>query len=287
MFTLCSPGPSLLHSGAVDITWYGALTFTGCLVSILLASFMARVRGLSIDSFIACALTSLIGGLIGARLYFVVLNFSHFLMHPQEIFSSWRMGRSIQGGFVIGSIFGWLYCRIARFDFLKASDIVGVVHPLGQAIGRFGNFFNDEAFGWPVSREFPIRLYLPPANRPLGCNDQPFYHPTFLYESTWCLFSFILLYFMWTRLGKRPGFLYPMHLILYSIGRMLIEPLRMDSVMFGSMPAATVASVALVFVAVVWGLIVMRLTRHRAQNQRKEHAGVRSELVMANSGSGQ
>jgi len=150
---------------------------------------------------------------------------------------------------IVGPLFGvWLAYRW-KLPILRSLDVVGPYMVLGQAIGRWGNFFNDEAFGRPT--DLPWKLYISPEHRPLGYAQYEYFHPTFLYESLWDLAVFLLLVgWLRPRLRARPGALFFAYVGLYSIGRFAIEALRLDSFWLGPIRVPQLASVIGVLVAV-------------------------------------
>jgi phosphatidylglycerol:prolipoprotein diacylglycerol transferase len=193
--------------------------------------------------------------IIGARLYFVAFSWDQFRNDLAGIFATRSGGLAFYGG-VLGGLFGiWLVCRIKKIRFSRMTDFLVVYVPLGQAIGRWGNFFNQEAFGIPT--DLPWKLYIDPYYRPPQLAAAEYFHPTFLYESLWSLGVFLVLWFGLRKpLQKRPGALTLWYLALYSIGRFWIEPLRIDSLMLGPLRVAQLVS-ALLFVGSVLALALM------------------------------
>ena len=258
LITLASPGaialqfgpcalPNGAHFGPIVIRYYGIMIAFGFLTATWFATRLAKKRSIDADKLLNGALLCFIGGIIGARLYFVALSWPSFVGHPEEILATWLGGLSIHGGIVGAVIVGWIYCKVSKLDFLPALDVCASVVPLAQAIGRWGNFFNSEAFGKPVPDDFPIRLFIPSASRPAGYENSNYFHATFLYESIWNLCIFLLLYFFLSeRLRRWPGMTFLAYLFLYSIGRFLIEPLRLDSIMVSGMAAPEVVSAAII-----------------------------------------
>jgi phosphatidylglycerol---prolipoprotein diacylglyceryl transferase len=238
-----SPGPILIQIGSLAIRWYGVMIAIGFLAATYAAQKLAKRWGLDSDKLINCALVSFIGGIAGARLYFVALSWEYFAQHPSEILATWNGGLSIHGGILGGLICGILYCRYSKLPILTSADIGGTVAALGQAIGRWGNFFNSEAFGKPTPPDFPLRLYIPFEDRPVGYQNQEYFHPTFLYESLWDLTIFAVLYFFLAdKLRPYPGVTFLVYLASYSIGRIIIETLRTDSILFNGFPVPILAS---------------------------------------------
>ncbi len=238
-----SPGAILFHLGPLTIRWYGICIAVGFLIATYFGMRLAKSRGIDTDKLVNCALASFIGGIIGARLYFVALTWQYYREHVSEILATWNGGMSIHGGIIGGAIVGALFCRRNKLSILPICDILTSVLPLAQAIGRWGNFFNSEAFGLPVPNNFPLKLFIPVANRPMRFCGMSYFHPTFLYESIWDLSLFLLLYFyVAPKLQRYPGASSLVFLAGYSLGRILIEPLRTDSIMAFGMPAPLVVS---------------------------------------------
>ncbi len=243
-----SPGPIIYEIGPLTLRWYGLLTVSGFLVALAFAQKFIRAQVtelVSEDDLNDFAITALVFGVIGARLWFVFLNMNYYSGHPDEIAQIWLGGQSIQGG-MIGAAIG-TYC-FSHKNFLLKLGILACVAPLGQAIGRWGNFFNEEAFGRIT--ELPWKLYI--------SHTANYHHPTFLYESIWNLLCFVLLYRFNQSLINDPlknaespvktkpsnhGLkLIGAYLILYSIGRLMIEALRTDSLYLLGLPAASLMS---------------------------------------------
>jgi phosphatidylglycerol:prolipoprotein diacylglycerol transferase len=243
----------------------------GFLLATFAAAVLAKKRGLNSDKLVDCALVSFIGGIIGARLYHVALNPQYFCNHPNEILATWLGGLSIHGGLLGGVIAGAIFCRVTKFPFIKGCDVVGAVLPLAQAVGRWGNFFNSEAFGRPMLGNYPIKLFIADPYRPPVYEKYFYFHPTFLYECIWDLAIFAVLYFyLSNKLKDYPGMTFLAYLVLYSFGRFLIEPLRLDSIMFGSVPVASVVSGFLFVVAALAMGVVFSVYKRRASQENTE-----------------
>jgi len=264
---LKSPGAVLFQIGALTVRWYGLIFALGFIAATAAARKLAVVRKIDPEQFLNCALICFLSGIIGARLYFVALNWEHFSSSPGEILAVWLGGLSIHGGIIGGLIGSLLYCRIASIPIGSTADIFGAVVPLGQAIGRWGNFFNSEAFGRPVSADFPIKLFIPESNRPPDFLQNEYFHPTFLYESVWDLLIFACLYFfLFYKLSKYPGMTFLAYLALYSIGRLFIEPMRLDSIMIGDVAAPYAVSA----IMLATSLLGMILLGRRAKPEKAE-----------------
>lgn len=184
----------------------------------------------------------IIGGILGARLWYVLLNVSYYRYNVNEIFAISQGGISIQGAILGGVIAGYIYVKKHDLCFLKLADMFAFVLPIGQAIGRWGNFFNSEAFGKPC--DLLWKLYIAPEHRPERYINNEYFHPTFLYESIANVVIFCILYFMLRKkFSKENGAIFFSYLILYSTVRFFIEFIRIDSVLnVGSIPIAVIVS---------------------------------------------
>ena len=245
-----SPGAVVLQLGPLTFRWYGILMASAMALGLWLAYREAVRRDVDPDSLLKASELGLLGGLVGARLYYVVFNLDYYSRYPAKILAVWEGGLAIHGGLIAGPLVGaWLAWRW-RLPVLRGLDVAAPPIALGQAIGRWGNFFNEEAFGGPT--ELPWKLYISPGHRPLGYGQFEFFHPTFLYESLWDLAVFAALA-LWLRprLAARPGALFFWYVGLYSVGRFAIEALRLDSFMLGTLRVPQLASVLGVVVAVV------------------------------------
>jgi phosphatidylglycerol:prolipoprotein diacylglycerol transferase len=191
----------------------------------------------------------------------VLFNLDYYQTQPWwRIFAVWEGGLAIHGGLIAGLLTGGAYVWAKGLPLLTYLDIVAPSLALAQAIGRWGNFFNEEAFGGPT--DLPWKLFISEPRRPPAYVDQQFFHPTFLYESLWNVGAFLILYFVLRRrLERAPGALFLAYLGLYSLGRFWIEGLRTDSLMLGSFRIAQIVSVTAVVVAVVGIPILLRRRR--------------------------
>jgi phosphatidylglycerol:prolipoprotein diacylglycerol transferase len=248
-----SPGPVLVQIGPFSVRWYGLMTAIALVVALWLLDRQARAEGLPPDDVIGCAAWAAVTGYIGARLYEVVFSWDYYGRHWDKILAVWEGGLAIHGGLIVGGIVGAAVAARRGLPVLRTFDLVGPAGAMAQAIGRWGNFFNEEAFGRPT--DLPWGLYISPARRPAEFKDAERFHPTFLYESLWDLVVFALLvWWIRPRWHDRPGGVFFWYIGLYSVGRLFIEALRVDSFWAGSYRVAQIASFAGILFAVV-GLI--------------------------------
>ena len=245
-----SPGAIALHVGPVAIRWYGVLMASAMALGLWLGHRDARRRGIDPDSLLKAAELALLGGLVGARLYYVLFNLDYYSQFPGKIFALWEGGLAMHGGLIVGPLIGVWLAQRWNVPILRGLDVTAPSMVLGQAIGRWGNFFNEEAFGRPT--DLPWKLYISPEHRPMGYAQYEFFHPTFLYESIWDFVVFLMLVgWLRPRLRGRPGALFFAYIGLYSVGRFAIEALRLDSFWLGSLRVPQLASVVGMLVALI------------------------------------
>ena len=248
-----------MQIGSLAVRWYGLMIATGVMLGTTLAHREAIRRGQDPDKLLNLIVVSLLTALVGARAYYVLFNWDYYGGQPAKIVAIWEGGLAIHGGLLAGAVATILYCRWAEVSVPVTTDIMAPGVAIGQAIGRWGNFFNQEAFGVPT--DLPWRLYIDPYHRPPHLKSFDYFHPTFLYESLWNFLVFGVLWFgLRKRLQGRPGALTLCYLGLYSVGRFFVEGLRIDSLMLGNLRAAQVVSLVLI-VAAGAGLALMRRAR--------------------------
>jgi len=262
--TLQSPGAILFKLGPLEIHWYGVIIAAAFLTALGIALHIAKQEGIDSDRIINLSTGLLVGGIFFARLYFVVFNWQYFSSHFAEIFMLWKGGLSIHG-VIIGCFFILLfYTKFKKLPLLKYTDLFACALPIGQCIGRWGNFFNSEAFGLPTN--WFLRVYIPPELRPDKYFQQEFFHPTFLYESIWDLVVFLVLFFVIRRKFRDTnGVITLSYLILYSLGRFFIEAIRTDNIysIFG-LHIAQFVSLILIAIGVL-GLLFVFLNKKSSQ----------------------
>lgn len=211
--------------GPVAVHWYGIFLVAALVAALLVLRPAWRRLNLPADGLADLLLVMVVGGVIGARLYYVIYAWPYYLEHLNETWQPWRGGLAIHGAWVGGLIVGWLWARRQAWPWWKILDQLVVALPLGQAIGRWGNYFNQELFGRPTNLPWGIPIDL--ANRPAGWELFTRFHPTFLYES---LLDLILFGWLWSRRsGARPvGEQTAFYLLGYSLIRFVMEFWRVD-----------------------------------------------------------
>ena len=263
-----SPGAELFKLGPFTLKWYGLLIASSVMIGLVLSSRLSELRSLGKDLISDLMPLLVLSAVIGARLYYVSFEWHSYRDNLIKIFAIWEGGIAIHGALIVGTISLAIYCRWKRKPFLDVLDVLVPSVALGQAIGRWGNFFNSEAFGLPTN--LPWKLYIPYSSRPTIYSGEDFFHPTFLYESIWNIVLFIILIIIFRReiqkKSKPPsGVISCIYFIGYSLGRVWIEGFRIDPLCIGSMPPtceggiriAQLISVFLIFLggAVFWWLI--------------------------------
>lgn len=241
----------IFRIGNFELKWYSVMIATGILVSYFLARKRLSNYPIKPEDLDEGLFWGIIAGILGARIYYVVFNWSYYSMYPSEIWKVWHGGLAIHGAIFAVLLTLFIYAKVkGYFKFVHTTDLFTSVLPLGQAIGRWGNFFNYEAYGRPTM--VPWKMFVPPEKRMPGFDVDRYFHPTFLYESMWDLGVFIFLFFYVEKRKKSYGETTALYLILYSIGRFWIESLRLDSLMAGQLRTAQIASLAMIIVGAIW-----------------------------------
>lgn len=258
-----SPGPIAFEIGPLTIRWYGLLIASAVLIGVTLSQYLAQRRKINPDLIGDLAIWLVIGALPAARLYYVLFEWEEYAQRPADIIAIWQGGIAIHGAILGGLLASLIFARLQRVSFWQLADLVAPSLILGQAIGRWGNFFNSEAFGRPT--DLPWKLYIPPAQRPPEYVSFEYFHPTFLYESVWNVGVFVLLLSLFFWGVRHPGRLkigtiFLTYLIAYSLGRFWIEGLRTDSLMLGPLRIAQVISLVQITLGLIglWWLYLRR-----------------------------
>lgn len=242
----------------IDIMWYGVFISSGMLIGLLLTKYLCKYRDVDYDKLFDGALISLFFSIIGARAYYVAFEFENYKDNLIDIFNIRNGGLAIHGGLIAAFLAALIYTRVKKLEFLPMVDVAAPAIILAQAIGRWGNFFNGEAHGGPVTYDF-IK-HFPDFIQKGMYIDGTYYHPTFLYESIWNLLVFgILIYIL--KNNKNKGIVFFSYIGLYSIGRFFIEGLRTDSLMFGPLRIAQVISLAGVFIWIAYLIYIRKKKR--------------------------
>lgn len=253
-----TPNTVLFSIGNIAIHWYGLLIALSFIPGLYVAYKMAQNWSINPDHVFNLAIICAPLALIFARLFYCALNWSYFSRYPLQILYLWQGGLSIYG-VIFGGILGALiYALASRVSFLRLLDLGAVPLILGQAIGRWGNFFNQELFGYPT--DLPWKLYIAPEFRPREYMGYNFFHPTFLYESIYNFILFAVLLWFSRRKNLRPGIIVSLYLLFYGVFRFFLEFVRIEPASVWFMSWGQVASLISV---IVGGLMLFFIQRSK------------------------
>ena len=241
----------------IDIMWYGILMATGMVLGVFIALREAKRLGIKEDDILNLAIIAIPCGLIGARLYYVIFNWSYYSGNIYEILNFRGGGMAIHGGLLGGVLAGYIYTKVKKLNFFKMADCVVLGIPLAQAIGRWGNYLNKEAHGGPTDLPWGIMV------------DGVKVHPTFLYESIGNVIAFLLIIFVIKKLQKHIGVQFFSYFVFYGIVRFFVEGLRTDSLMFGPIRMAQLISIVFLIVGVI-GIIYVHQKGQRVDEFQVE-----------------
>ena len=237
--------PVALQLGPISIRWYAICIVSGLILAVYLSMKEAPRKKIDPDAIIDFILVAFPLAIVGARLYYVIFEWGYYSQHPGEIFAIWNGGIAIYGGLLTGALVLYLFSRRRLIEPIDFLDIAAPSVMIAQSIGRWGNFFNQEAYGAAVKS----LNYLPSFIRDQMYIDGSYRQPTFLYVSSWNLLGFLLILI----LRRKPQFLRQgeitaFYLIWYGFGRMIIEGMRTDSLMFAGLRVSQWLSMILILV---------------------------------------
>lgn len=264
-----------LDLGFIQIYWYSIMILIGLLVGLTVIYSEIKKQRINTDFFTNLAFYSIIIGIISARLYYVLFNLDYYSNNILEIFEIWNGGLAIHGGIIGGGLFTLFYCHKYKVNIYRILDICVVGLILAQAIGRWGNFFNQEAYGMLTTKDTLLSLHIPEFIINGMYINGGYYQPTFLYESLWNVVGFLILIIV-RRVVKylKTGQLTGIYLIWYSVGRIFIEAMRTDSLMLGNIKVAQLVSIIFIIAGII--LIVNRKKGSRFDNLYRE--GEKNEI---------
>nr|WP_315293531.1 prolipoprotein diacylglyceryl transferase [Mammaliicoccus lentus] len=243
--------PVAIQLGPLSIRWYGIIIASGILIGYLMAQSTAKKVGIKEETLIDLIIWCVVMAIICARIYYVAFEWEYYSQHLAEIPLIMNGGIAIHGGLIGAFLTGAILCRVKNLSFFQMVDIVAPGIILAQAIGRWGNFINQEAHGGPVSRSFLENIHIPEFIINQMQIDGIFYQPTFLYESIWNIIGFIILLLI--RPHLKIGETFFAYLIYYSIGRYFIEGLRTDSLMLTEyLRIAQVISIVIIIASIIF-----------------------------------
>ena len=252
--------PTAFSIGSFNIYWYGIIIGIGVLLALMFAFKNLKYFGINSDAFTDCAIIGFISGIVGARLYYIIFRWEDYSHDLTSIFDIHSGGLAIYGGVIGGLLAGVITAKIKKVPILAALDIAVMGFLIGQGIGRWGNFINQEAFG--TETDLPWRMVSENTNN-IGV------HPCFLYESIWCLLGFGLLYLFSRKYRKYDGQIFLLYLVWYGFERMFVEGLRTDSLYIFNLRVSQILAGLTMIIGIVL-LIVFRKCTSKAVNRIEE-----------------
>ena len=244
----------LISFGPITIYWYSLTMLLGILTGYFIALKEAKHQGLK-TYFDNLIFYLIIFGIIGARLYYVIFEFANYKDNLLSIVKIWEGGIAIYGAIIAGFLVILNQTKKHQKSIIQTTDILVPGLIIGQAIGRWGNFFNQEAHGTAVTLSFLKSLHLPNFIINGMYINGAYYHPTFLYESLWCFLGFIILLLIRKLTNRKQGLVTFTYFIWYGIGRFIIESLRTDSLYLGSIRISQLVSLILIITGII-GIII-------------------------------
>jgi prolipoprotein diacylglyceryl transferase len=226
LLSIPSPDSSTIELGPLSIHFYGLTLLAAIAAAVGIAGIRWTRRGGDWDLIFRVAVWGVASGIVGARLYHVITSWNELPDEWWGPFAIWKGGLGVWGGIGLGVVVGAIVAKRSGADLAKLADCAAPALLVAQGIGRFGNWWNQELFGKPT--DLPWGLEISPENRPIEYIENGTFHPTFLYEALWCFAAAGVLLLVERRFRIRPGGLFALYVLLYSIGRLWIEMLRVD-----------------------------------------------------------
>lgn len=250
--------PVAFKLGSLNVKWYGVIMALAIIMAVSMAIVEGQKRQIASDDFIDLLLWAVPLGYIGARIYYVAFEWNYYVQHPDQIIAIWNGGIAIYGGLLFGLIVLIVFCYQRRLPAFLMLDIIAPGVMAAQILGRWGNFFNQEAHGGPTTIEFLQRLHLPAFIIEQMQINGVYYQPTFLYESFFNLLGLILILFLRHRQHLfKQGEVFMLYLTWYSVVRFFVEGLRTDSLyLVGTIRVSQLLSLILFIVTI--GLFIYR-----------------------------
>ena len=259
--------PILIQIGPIKIYWYSVMILTGILIASKIILNESKKFNISKDKISDLLFYTIIIGCIGARLYYVLFNMDYYKNNLIDILKVWEGGLAIHGGIIAGAIFMIIYTKKKNINTLKVFDICVPGLLIGQALGRWGNFFNGEAHGPITTLAHLQEMHLPKFIID-GMNINGIYYiPTFLYESLWCILGLIIILIIRRTKIIKNGQITSIYLIWYGIGRFIIESLRTDSLMLRGLKQAQIISIIMIIIGIILFIISFKQEKYNKENQ--------------------
>ena len=264
----------------ITVKFYGVIIAFGFILAALFGGRKAYVWKMSLDSMVDVLIYGIVGAVVGARLYYVIFQWDEYKDNLLSIFRIWEGGLAIYGGIIGGLITAYFVAKKTKLPFLKLLDLIGMALPIGQGIGRWGNYTNQEAFGINTTSLFGMTSdkivdYINSHQQEFMQNgiemnpDLPV-HPTFLYESVWCLLGFLVLYIVCQKFHKFDGQLILGYGIIYGLERTVVEGLRIDSLYIGDTNLRVSQLVSMALVVVCTAITIYMFTKLKKEKKAQE-----------------
>jgi prolipoprotein diacylglyceryl transferase len=280
VLSIPSPSTGIWHIGAFPLRAYALCIIAGIIVAMIIATRGWRARGGTADSMELMVVVGVPFGIVGARLYHVITDYQLYFApgrHPLDALKIWQGGLGVWGAIAFGVLGGYLVARRRRIAFPAVLDAVAPAILVAQAIGRLGNWFNQELFGRPTT--LPWGLEIAPQYRPLGFGQFATFHPTFLYEMLWNLAAAVLLVWLDRRFRLGHGKVFALYVMLYCAGRFWIEALRIDTVNeIGGFRLNNYTALIGFIVALVW--LIWLIRNRPGREEIVEGIGMSAEPVI-------
>ena len=241
---------TIFSFGSFSIKWYSVLVLLAFIIGYFVSSKLRKKENIPSFFFTDFVFYLIPIVIIGARIYYCIFSYKYYIDNPVDVFKIWQGGLAIHGGIIAGIIFLLYYCKKKDVKALRLMDCLAPALIIGQAIGRWGNFFNQEAYGRVVERAFLGSLHIPDFIIDGMYINYRYHHPTFLYESILCLIGFIIILLFYKFLKRQDGQVVGLYFIFYGIIRFFIESLRTDSLMFFSFKAAQIVSIIMIVIGI-------------------------------------
>ena len=258
-----------LFGQTITIRWYGLIIALGFLLAMIYGLKRAKQFDIDPDRMIDVVLVSALFAFVGARLYFVLFSDqrAEFFANPLSILEVWKGGLGIYGGIIFAFLTALWMCRLRKVNTLAMFDLASLGFLIGQGIGRWGNFFNQEAFGGNTDLPWGMTgSVIMQGLKGDGYDPSLPVHPTFLYESLWCLLGLLILHIVSKKAYKFKGQIFSLYIIWYGAGRFVIEGLRTDSLMLGTMKVSQLVAI----VGIIGGIVLLAVFKSWAARLPKE-----------------
>lgn len=249
----------LFDFGFIQIKWYSFFILVAIITAYYIIYKELKKKDIKEDEFTNIIFYGILTGILGARIYYVLFNLEYYLTSPIEIIKMWNGGLAIHGGLIASLTFLIIYTKKKSINLLLILDTIVIGLIVAQAIGRWGNFFNQEAYGRIVSKSFLESIYIPNFVIKGMYIDGAYREPTFLYESVLSIVGFIILLLLRKAKGLKTGTLTSIYLIWYGLSRLIIESFRADSLMLGTIKIAQLISI----IGIISGIILLIISIKR------------------------